>query len=67
VYTVFIRDGQPRLRIGRYKEMPLEPAFRDAFSFEMGQLLFARDAAGRVTGFSVQAGRVRNIRFARRM
>ncbi len=65
VYTLFVREGQPRLRIGRYREMALEPAFRDAFAFDMGQLLMARDAAGRITGFSVQAGRVRNIRFRR--
>lgn len=64
-YIIFLKDGRPRLRIGRYTEMPIEPVFRDAFSFRMGQLIFERDAAGRVSHFSVQAGRVRNIRFLR--
>jgi len=64
-YTVFERDGNLQLRIGKYEEMPITPVFRDAFSFRMGQLIFTRNAAGAVASFSVQAGRVRNIRFVR--
>lgn len=65
-YTIFEKEGKLQLRIGRYREMPIEPLFRDAFSFSMGQLIFARNAAGAVTHFDVQAGRVRNIRFLRK-
>ena len=64
-YTIVEREGKLHLRIGKWREMPIETAFRDAFSFPMGQLIFARDARGRVSGFAVQAGRVRNIRFTR--
>ncbi len=65
-YTIFEKEGKLQLRIGRYREMPIEPLFRDAFSFSMGQIIFARNAAGAVTHFNLQAGRVRNIRFVKR-
>ena len=66
-YTIYEREaGKLGVRIGKWRELPIEPLFRDAFSFPMGQLIFSRDAAGRVTGFAVQAGRVRNIRFVRK-
>jgi hypothetical protein len=44
---------------------PLLPAGPD--QFRVGSLLlhFERDANGNVSGFTVQAGRVRNIRFLR--
>lgn len=43
------------------------PTFAEAFSGDQGEnLLFTRDRKGRVTGFTVQAGRVRNITFARK-
>ena len=43
------------------------PTYADAFGGEQGEsFLFLRDRKGRVTGFTVQAGRVRNIAFARR-
>ncbi|MCI0437153.1 MAG: beta-lactamase family protein [Gemmatimonadetes bacterium] len=45
---------------------PLQPLGDDAFRAADVRLRFARDAAGRITGFSVDAGRVRNIRFDRR-
>jgi CubicO group peptidase (beta-lactamase class C family) len=65
-YTLFVNDGKLHLRIGKWSEMPLEPAFREAFSMPFGQLVFTRDAAGRVNSFNVQAGRVRDLRFTRR-
>ena len=64
-YTVFEKEGKLQVRSGKWRELAMEPLFRDAFSFPMGQLIFARDAAGRVTSFAVQAGRVRNIQFTR--
>lgn len=64
-YTIFEKEGKLTLRIGKWTEMPIEPAFRDAFSMRMGQMIFERDGGGRVSSFSVQAGRVRNIRFTR--
>lgn len=48
-------------------ERPLLPTFRDAFStLSLAQFEFSRDAQGKVSGFVVHAGRIRNVRFARR-
>jgi len=47
------------------KPRALEPTYRDAFAARGRQFEFTRDAQGRVAGFTVQAGRVRNIRFVR--
>jgi CubicO group peptidase (beta-lactamase class C family) len=43
----------------------LLPAGRDRFSAGSLTFAFQRDAAGRVTGFGIAAGRVRNIQFER--
>lgn len=48
------------------KMQPLAPAMRDAFSGEAGLLRFVRDASGKVTGFELNASRMRGIRFERR-
>jgi hypothetical protein len=50
--------GRPLLR--------LLPTYADAFSDGGTHVAFTRDGRRRVTGFTVQAGRVRNIRFIRR-
>lgn len=44
----------------------LEPAMTDTFTAGSGLLHFTRDAARRVTGFTVSASRMRGIRFERR-
>jgi len=58
--------GKLVLRIGLAEAQPLEPIFRDAFLVAGAQLVFQRDAQGKLSGYLVQAGRVRNIRFVRR-
>jgi hypothetical protein len=46
---------------------PLTPSFRDAFAaLAAAQFEFSRDAQGRVAGFAVHAGRIRNVRFVRK-
>jgi CubicO group peptidase (beta-lactamase class C family) len=46
---------------------PLTPSFRDAFAtFGAAQFEFNRDGQGRVAGFAVHAGRIRNVRFVRK-
>jgi len=44
---------------------PLTPVFPDGFSSPHGWVLLRRDAAGRVTGFSVNQDRVWDLRFTR--
>lgn len=65
-YQLTVQEG--KLTVGvKNQSYPLAPAYRDAFQGPRGTLAeFARDAKGRVTGFTIQAGRVRNIGFVRR-
>ena len=43
----------------------MRPVYTDAFRGAFGVTEFTRDASGRVTGFVVNAGRVRAVRFDR--
>jgi len=43
----------------------MRPIFTDGFRGDAGVLEFSRDATGRVTGFVINAGRVRALRFDR--
>ena len=53
------------LQLERLKVSPatLEPLFADAFRSPVGVLQFTRNAAGRVTGFMLEGGRVRHMKF----
>lgn len=53
--TMHFRGGDP---------IPLRPLIRDEFTAGL-TLRFVRDASGTVTGFALDAGRVRNLRFTR--
>lgn len=63
VYRMTLRDGT--LRLERLKSQPsaLDPIVTDTFSSQPGTLRFTRDAAGRVNGFTLDAGRIRNVKF----
>jgi CubicO group peptidase (beta-lactamase class C family) len=54
---VVMRDGR---RVGR-----LDPVSRDLFLQDGSTMQFTRDRSGRVTGFVLDAGRVRHLRFDR--
>ncbi|NIN70433.1 MAG: serine hydrolase [Gemmatimonadetes bacterium] len=45
---------------------PLVPTVKDEFTIDSVTITFLRDEAGRVTGMTLDAGRVRGIRFLRR-
>ncbi|MCI0387404.1 MAG: serine hydrolase [Acidobacteria bacterium] len=48
------------------RKRPLLPRLRDSFAVLSGpQFEFSRDAAGKVSGFAVHWGRIRNVRFSR--
>ncbi|MGH7468554.1 MAG: serine hydrolase [Longimicrobiales bacterium] len=65
VYTIEIVGTQLRMKGGLPAERSLEPAERDVFRAGSMVYRFQRNGDGRVTGFTVEAGRVRNIRFLR--
>ena len=62
-YRLVIKDGG--LRLERLKSTPsvLEPIVADTFSGQPGVIRFTRDASGAVTGFVLEAGRVRGMKF----
>jgi CubicO group peptidase (beta-lactamase class C family) len=65
-YTIAVDSGRLEVRLGGVPERPLVPTVADTFRDPDGVVVrFRRDAARRVTGFSVDAGRVRGIEFAR--
>ena len=64
-YRIVLAEG--RLSLRRLKASPaaLEPLTRDVFRGSAGTLRFTRDAKGRVAGFTLSNGRIRNFRFTR--
>jgi len=66
VYTVYVEDKALKVRARPVQRFTLTPAFPDGFQGEGNIIRFTRDQKGRVEGFRVYAGRVRNLRFAKR-
>jgi CubicO group peptidase (beta-lactamase class C family) len=64
-FTVAVRDGALTVRPRLGEETKLSPTFPDAFTSPVGTLIFSRDAQGRVSGFGIWAGRIRNVQFRR--
>jgi hypothetical protein len=48
------------------QRLTLAPAFQDGFVAGGSTIRFTRGGEGQIDGFRVYAGRVRNLRFARR-
>jgi CubicO group peptidase (beta-lactamase class C family) len=70
VYKVALEDGKLFVRHeNKYKDLPrraLEPTVRDTFTVQGIHLNFKRDDQKRVNALTVDAGRVRNIRFVKK-
>jgi CubicO group peptidase (beta-lactamase class C family) len=66
-FVVASRDGKLLLLRRPYEEFQLQPVYPDDFQAGggLGTLRFARDANGKVSGFSFFAGRVLDVRFRR--
>lgn len=64
--VVVSKDGKLVLRRRPADEMELRPVYEDDFQAAgLGTVRFARDGSGAVTGFSIYAGRVVDVRFKR--
>jgi hypothetical protein len=70
--VVAVKEGKLVLRRRPADEFELRPLYVDDFATEaapgeqgIGTLRFARDASGKVSGFSIYAGRVLDVRFTR--
>ena len=66
VFTVAVKDASLVLRDRYGEEIPLEPAYPDAFTSRSGMFRFIRDETGRVTQMSSSSSRVWDLRFERR-
>jgi dipeptidyl aminopeptidase/acylaminoacyl peptidase/CubicO group peptidase (beta-lactamase class C family) len=64
-YKVVLEEGRLYARYRSAPPNPLRPGLRDMFWVGAITLLFTRDDVGRVSGFTLDAGRVRHIHFAR--
>ena len=65
-YTLVVRDTVLAVQHRKLGDVTMSLAFADAFTSSLGQtVLFSRDAARRVTGFTLNDGRVRGVRFVR--
>jgi CubicO group peptidase (beta-lactamase class C family) len=65
-YYIKAESEKMSLRIGYNAAQPLEPAAKDQFSQWGGRLVFFRDQQSRVAGFTLDLGRVKNLRFVKK-
>lgn len=68
-YIAEIKDGKLTLRRRPDPPLTLEPTYKDGFISRSGGtnlFRFTRDERGRVDGFSVNAGRVRHLKFIKK-
>jgi CubicO group peptidase (beta-lactamase class C family) len=67
-YRIGIQEGKLQVRIGASTRRTLEPASRDIFTAPGGgQFEFRRDPSGKIAGFGISAGRIRNVLFTRKL
>jgi len=65
VYQIANEDGKLVLKRLKSKPSKLQPTLADYFSGPNGDIHFQRDAAGNVTGFLMNSGRIKNFRFTK--
>lgn len=65
-YRLTVEEGQIQLRPRYEPALALEPEAPDKFKAGPLEFTFSRDRQGAVSGFVLDAGRVKNITFARR-
>jgi hypothetical protein len=63
--TVKVEKGQLVVYANDRRLGMLEPSYKDGFTRGGSVIDVQRDAKGRITGFVVEAGRVRHLRFTR--
>lgn len=62
-YRIVVKDGRLRLERLKSSSSILEPLVTDTFASQPGVMRFTRDTTGTVTGFVLEAGRVRGMKF----
>jgi CubicO group peptidase (beta-lactamase class C family) len=67
VYRIVLDGDKLSLVRLKHEAEILRPAVRDVFTGEIGTVRFVRDANGHVAGFVLNAGRILNFRFTKRV
>ena len=65
-YTLSVKEEQLFLQIRSGSTTEITPSGKDKSTANVGSMAFERDDHGTVTGFVLQSGRVRNLRFVKR-
>lgn len=60
-----VENGQLAIYADNRRLGVLEPSYKDGFTRSDNVIDIQRDAKGKITGYVIQAGRVRNLRFTR--
>jgi len=63
VYRIVVEKGGIVLQRLKSKPEKLRPTITDRFEGGMGDIQFVRDGSGKVTGFRLNSGRIRNFEF----
>ena len=64
-YRLMVQEGALTAQVGRRPRRSLTAVEDDMFRAGFLRVEFGRDASGKIESFTIQAGRVRNIRFTR--
>jgi CubicO group peptidase (beta-lactamase class C family) len=67
IYRISLQDGKLTLLRLKHKPDALRPATQDVFVGEIGTIRFTRDANQHISGFILDAGRIQNFQFTKRM
>jgi hypothetical protein len=65
-YTLFADQSKLYARIGKRDKIELNVMKEDTFAGSVFTGIFERNAEGQVIGFSLDAGRVKNLKFVRK-
>ena len=65
-YRIYVENGSVYVRIGYNPGINLEAAKKDTLGGIGISMMFERDRKGEITGFNLNAGRVKNLRFVRK-
>ncbi len=65
IYRIVVENGSLTLKRLKSKPRKLRPTIPDYFEGPNGDLHFQRDSAGKITGFLLNTGRIKNFRFTK--
>lgn len=63
VATLIVEEGKLLFLHRSFGEEPMTPSIKDRFTVSGGEVVFTRNSRGRIDGFNLEAGRIRDLRF----